>query len=640
MTVVIKRLSLTIAAVLALAIGWLAVTSWLVNRDALRASIEAQVRAATGLDLMVKGDAEVSIFPTSHVTLHDVGLRGVTADDPLRVEKLIANLQLLPLLLQKFEIADVALVKPRVNVVRDAQGRTNWSPIAETLAKAMKPGSESPVQFSEIRVTDGEVIYRDETGRTIETIEDVDLSLAWPSISRSFAATGQFSWQGERIDGSLSVADFGAALAGERSGLKTRISSPNLKFAFDGATTAKNRSTEGTLTVDSPSLRNVLRLVGQNPPGNTGFGRFALKARATMVGPNVALGNVNIELDGNVGEGVMALGFADRPVVQATLATDNLDLTPYLMTMRLLASGARDWNRQLFDLDTLIARDIDMRLSAGKVTVGSSKFGRTALGVSLKSGKLALSLGEAQAFGGTVRGSLGVAKSDAIADVKAEYQFIDIDLDAAGSELFGVRRLSGRGNVNVSLEASGSSAFGLAQTLDGTVTLVAQNGALQGFNVEQLLRRLERRPLGGAGEFRTGRTPFTELNATLRINDGVATAEDFRMEGPATRLSLTGTSSLPAREYDLKGIASLVTAANAPPGFELPFVIQGPWDDPLIFPDTESLLRRSPATAPLLDSRKARDAVRNAIERLTKGAPGTAPAAPPAAATPPAEAKN
>lgn len=631
---------MSIAAVLALAVGLLALTSWLVNRDALRATIEAQVRAATGLDLMVNGAADVSIFPTSHVTLHDVGLRGVTADDPLRVDKLIANLQLLPLLLQKFEIADVVLVKPRVSLVRDAQGRTNWGPVAETLAKAMKPGPERQVEFSEIRVTDGTLVYLDASGRTIETVEDLDLSLAWPSISRSFAATGQFNWRGERVDGSLSIADFGAALSGDRSGLKTRISSPSLKFAFDGATTARTGTTEGTLTADSPSLRNVLRLIGQNPPGNSGFGRFALKARATMTGPTVALGNVNIELDGNVGEGAMAFGFGERPLMQATLATESLDLTPYISTIRLLASGARDWNRQLFDLDSLIARDIDMRLSAGKVTIGGSKFGRSALGASLKTGKLALSLGEAMAFGGTVRGSLGVAKSDAIADVKAEFQFIDIDLDAAGNELFGVRRLSGRGNVNVSLEATGASAFGLAQTLDGNIMLTAQNGALQGFNVEQLLRRLERRPLSGAGEFRTGRTPFTELMATLRINDGVATAENFRMDGPTTRLTLTGTSSLPAREYDLKGTASLVTPANAPPGFELPFVIQGPWDDPLIFPDTESLLRRSPATAPLLDSRKARDAVRSAIERLTSGQKGAPAPAAPAPGAPPAAEKN
>lgn len=57
-------------------------------------------------------------------------------------------------------------------------------------------------------------------------------------------------------------------------------------------------------------------------------------------------------------------------------------------------------------------------------------------------------------------------------------------------------------------------------------------------------------------------------------------------------------------------------------------MVQGPWDDPLIFPDPDALLRRSPATAPLLNAvkdPKARDAVRSVIERLTGGkAPNSA----------------
>ena len=51
-------------------------------------------------------------------------------------------------------------------------------------------------------------------------------------------------------------------------------------------------------------------------------------------------------------------------------------------------------------------------------------------------------------------------------------------------------------------------------------------------------------------------------------------------------------------------------------------MVQGPWDDPLIFPDPESLIRRSPGAAPLLDAvkdRKTRDAVRSVIERFTGG---------------------
>src|SRR6185436_19178920 len=361
--------------------------------------------------------------------------------------------------------------------------------------------------------------YEDEANHVTERLGDIDLSLAWPSISRSFAATGQFDWRGERVDGSISASDFVAMLSGERSGLKARLVSAPLKLAFDG--TVANRTSmmmEGTVTVDSLSLRNALRWsTGQPPPGSGGFGRFALKARANVVGGSVALTNVNVELDGNVAEGVMTFNNNGRQTVQATLAAGNLDFTPYISTVRLLASGARDWNRQLFDLTSLSATDLDMRLSAARVTVGPTKLGRTALGANLRGGALALSIGEAQMYGGIAKGSFGIARSDAIADVKAQFQFTDVDLQACAGELFGITKLSGRGNLGVSLTASGSSPFGLASSLDGTATLVGRDGAVAGFNVEQLLKRLERKPLSGGGNLRSGSTPYDNLMVSVRF---------------------------------------------------------------------------------------------------------------------------
>jgi AsmA protein len=542
---------------------------------------------------------------------------------------------LLPLLLQRFEISDVMMMRPHIHVSRAADGVSNWTPFIDTIARTMKPGADNPVSFSEIRIQDGVLSYEDATNRVSEKLDDIDLSLAWPSISRSFAATGQFDWRGERVDGSISVSDFVAALSGDQSGLKARLASAPLKLAFDG--TVANRTSmimEGTLTVDSPSLRTAMRWIGQPPPpGTAGFGRFALKARANVVGPSIALTNVNVELDGNFAEGVMTYANNNRQTLQATLAADALDFTPYISTFRLLASGARDWNRQLFDLQSFATTDLDMRLSAARVTVGASKLGRTALGANLHGGALALSIGEAQMYGGIARGSFAIARLDTVANVNAQFQFTDVDLQSCASELFGVTKLSGRGNLNVSLVASGASPYGMAQSLDGTATLTGHDGAIAGFNVEQLLRRLERRPLSGSGNFRSGSTPYDTMTIALKFADGIATTEDVHVEGPAARLTLTGTASVPAREYDLKGVASLNPAPSGAPGFDLPFVIQGPWDDPLIFPDPESLIRRSPASAPLLDAvkdRKTRDAVRSVLERFTGG--GAKPAVPDAVA--------
>jgi AsmA protein len=626
-----------VAAILGVALIGLVAISWLLNRDALRSAVEAQIHAVTGLDLVVKGSTDISVFPGSYVSFHDVGLRGGgTAEPALAVDVLTANLRLLPLLLQRFEIADVMMLRPHINVVRQGNGESNWTPFIGTIARTMKPGADNQVSFSEIRIQDGTLAYEDAGHQLTETLDNIDLSLAWPSISRSFAATGQFDWRGERVDGSISVSDFVTALAGDRSGLKARLASAPLKLAFDGI--VANRTSlmlEGTMTVDSPSLRNALRWTGQPPPGSGGFGRFALKARANVVGPSIALTNVNVELDGNVAEGVMTYTNNGRQSLQATLAADALDFTPYISTFRLLA-GSHDWNRQLFDLNSLSTTDLDMRLSAARVTVGPSKFGRTAFGANLHGGALALSVGEAQIYGGVAKGSFALARTDAVADVKAQFQFTDVDLQSCASEMFGINKLSGRGNLSVSLAASGSSPFGLAQSLDGTAALTGHDGAITGFNAEQLLKRLERRPLSGAGNFRSGTTPFDNLTVAVKLSEGIATAEDVRLEGPTARVTMTGTASVPAREFDLKGVASLTTP-NAAPGFELPFVVQGPWEDPLIFPDPESLIRRSPASAPLLDAvkdRKTRDAVRSVLERFTGG--GQKAAAPEPPANPPA----
>ena len=77
------------------------------------------------------------------------------------------------------------------------------------------------------------------------------------------------------------------------------------------------------------------------------------------------------------------------------------------------------------------------------------------------------------------------------------------------------------------------------------------------------------------------------------------------------KLASTGSASIPARDLDLKGTAALVVAsrAGAPP-FELPFIVQGSWDDPIMLPDAEALIRRSGAAAPLLDAVRERSAPR------------------------------
>jgi len=623
-----KRLGIAITAVVLVVIATLGALTLLIPHDHVREAVKAEIHAVTGLDVSLRGGADVSLFPTGSISFSNVAL-GDTGEPALVVETLRARLRFLPLLIGRIEIADVVLIQPRIDVTIGPDGRTNWSGLIDALARAHGPNasrSDLASSFSEIGVERGTIVVKDVTRGVSETLTDVEFSLAWPSISQSFAATGRFTWNGEPVNANVSLTDFAAALAGDRTGLKVRLSGTPLKAAFEGTISARpTLKIDGTLSADAPLLRDTLRWAGLKPLTGGGFGRFALKAKTAVSGGTIALSAVNVELDGNTAEGVLTFATAGRQTLQGTLAASELNLTPYISTVRLLTSNERDWDRMPISLDGLNGFDLDLRLSAARIVIARAKLGRTAIAANLRGGKFTATIGEAQAFGGILKGSFALAASDRGTEFKSQLSFTDVDLENCLNDLFNFKRIDGRGNLALNIDASGESMFDLTRGMNGTASLIGRQGALTGLNVEQLLRRLERRPLSGTGDFRAGRTPYERLTANFKITQGEALIEEMRIEGSKVRLGVVGTASIPSREFDLRGIAALVSGnSEAPPTFELPFVVQGPWDDPIMLPDTQMLILRSPVASPLLEAvknRTTRDTVRSAIERLTGSAP-------------------
>ena len=612
MSVGIKRLGLAIAAVFAMGFSALLAVSLAIPADIVRERVKAQIEAVTGLDPVLSGKVAVSLFPTGSVRFDDVRLGDQHAGtSALTTEQLVVRLRFFRLLIGQIEIADINLVRPTITIGFDRDGRSNWSGHIDTLARALQPSPERARSFSEIRITGGTVHLYDAAQKIVETLTNVEFALAWPAISKSFAATGRFVWHDQPIDATLSLTDFVAALTGDRSGLKLRLSGALLKLAYDGSISHRPvLKLEGALSADTASLRDMLRWSSQwtMPPG--GFGRFALKAQTTISGRAVALSALNIELDGNVGEGVLTLGGEGRQVLQGTLATDAIDLTPYVSAFRPFTNN--EWSRQPITLNGLTGVDVDLRLSAGRVTLGNVKLGRSAVATNLRRGSLTVAIGESQAFGGEANGTFGLAQSDAGATVKAQIKLTDIDLQQGLGDLMGLRKLEGKGTLTVDLDSSGGSVYELAQGLNGTASLASRKGAVIGLNLEQLLKRFERSPLAVRGDFRSGKTPYDQLTAEFRIIKGAAGIEEARLDAPALRLALVGSAFIPTRDFDLKGVASLVAARDTATTFELPFVITGPWDSPLVLPDTQALFNRAGAPGSLID------AVRN---RLKRGGP-------------------
>ena len=627
----LKRLAIAVAAVVGAVVVTLLALAIFIPAASVRDAVTKQIHAVTGLDPVLRGDVSVSWFPSATVRFHNVLLGDDRTGEPAVIaDELTAHLRYFPLLAGRFEIADVTLVRPTITVTLLPGGRSNWSGLIRSLAQALQPNPGRIASFSEIGIHDGAVVvHAHHDGKDVtDRLDDVDFQLAWPSISRSFGANGRFVWHDQPIEANFTLSDFLAALSGQRSGVKLRLSGALVKAAFDGAANSQPAfRADGTLSVESPSLRDTMLWTGIGPLPFGGFGRFALRAHSGIADDLVSLSNVDVELDGNAAEGVITLS-TDHRTVQGTLAADVLDVTPYVSGIRLMAANERSWDQLPITLDGFADLDLDLRLSAASVKIGRAQLGRTAVAANMRDGKLDITIGEAQAFDGIAKGSLGIASiKDGVA-VTSRLQFADVDLEKCLAQLFGIRRLEGRGNLAMNIEGSGSSVLAVTSTLSGTASLTAHDGALVGINVEQLLRRLERRPLSGNGDFRTGRTPFDQFSLNLKVAQGQIAVDDMHLTGPAVRVAVGGQVSVPTRDLDLKGVATLVSSEPANE-FDLPFVVQGQWDDPIMLPDAQILIRRSGAAAPLLESIKARtagSAVRSVIDKLLAApAASTAP---------------
>ncbi len=146
--------------------------------DTVREAVKAEIRAVTGLDPVLRGDASVSLFPTGRVSFEDVSLSDNRTGKPaLTAEHVVARLRFFPLLVGRIEIADVLLRRPTITIVFNADRSSNWSGHVETLARNLQAERRQTTSFSEIRIENGTIILRDEFYKIVETLSNVELSL-------------------------------------------------------------------------------------------------------------------------------------------------------------------------------------------------------------------------------------------------------------------------------------------------------------------------------------------------------------------------------------------------------------------------------------------------------------------------------
>jgi AsmA protein len=167
--------------------------------------------------------------------------------------------------------------------------------------------------------------------------------------------------------------------------------------------------------------------------------------------------------------------------------------------------------------------------------------------------------------------------------MSASGELVDADLGAAIAD-FGRPVATGRGGARFNVEASGASPAAAVARMSGTASLEAADGAILGVNLEEALRRSQRRPIDVERDMRLGGTAFDKLDVSVALTDGRARVEHGSMMSHGVTADLNGLIDLVTQSWALRLDAVQTDAAGeqSQDAARLTLDVAGPWSEPTI----------------------------------------------------------
>ena len=581
-----KKILLALAAIVILCGAFVALAPKLVTIEAVRRSLTREVAGWSGRALTYEGTPTVSFKPYPAVTFTKVRISSDRDPQPLvEMDSLSAELSLFPLLIGRVRPSLLELDNPVFRFGVNADGTPNWN-----LPRALRGDSE----LGRLVIHSGTLHLVARDGQEL-LLTDVDARLDWPDPAATASIKGSAVWQDEPFDFNGSVGTPLDLVSGRKTALRFAIASTPLRASFTGTVAdLADPEAEGELSVTTPSIRRLAGILGMPMGEGSTLGSASIESRASLAASTLTFANAKISVDGNESEGALSINFAGgRPAVQGTLDFESLDLSAYSEALANLVAAARATPDLPFPLAALDSNDLDLRISAAQVLLGSARLGRTAASATIRDERLDLSVGEALLYGGRLSASLSASLHDESASGSLQARIDGLPVRAALSDLFGINQLDGTGSGTVSLSAHGSNWNGLMASLTGNGKATVTDGSFEGVNIGALSQAITSDGTM-SGNLLRGSTRFTEADGTFTIDADQIVAPSILVTGSGYNITLSGEAPLQATSLSARGVLTIdrATGATRTP-IRVPFSVGGNWEHPLLVPDFSGLSRRN-----------------------------------------------
>lgn len=575
-----------------------------------KSPIERYVSGVTGRRFSIRGDLAVDLGSVTRIDAGEVILGNAPwASSPhlARADRVRLDVALWPLLVGRWTVPRIELLRPDLQLERNASGEPNW--------RLREPSnSRRAISFEELVIHEGSLRLR-EPRQSTELRMQVDTEPPGPDDASSpivAKGTGRFRngrfQLSARLDSPLRLLKDGrgyrveaiAQAGATRARLHGRLPVPidpdrfELQAEFVGQDLADLYPLLGLAVPESPpyaltgSLARDGRVVHfRGFHGTIGDSDLRGDLRVVSGGPRI---QAHAELFSN------HLDFDDLAVLvgapPATGAGETANASQKAAARRR-AMESRLLPDRPYDLEKLRVLDADVRFRATKVE--STRFPIDSLHahLSLESGVLRVRPLEFGLAGGQVRGDVTLdARRDAIGAVA--------NLRASGLELprlFPRIKATSVGLIGgaVTLEGRGNSVAEMLATADGEVAAVMGAGRFS-----NLLLELAGLDIAESLKFLIGRDRSVRLRcayADFEVDDGVARTRAMAFD--TTDTVILGKGSISLRDEELDLVLRPRPKDVSPVSLRVPLEVRGTFKDPSLSPQPGPLVARAAVAAVL-----------------------------------------
>ncbi|MBN1240618.1 MAG: AsmA family protein [Gammaproteobacteria bacterium] len=653
----LKVLGIVIGALVVLFVAVVVGITLLVDPNDYKDQIAAAVGDATGRELTLEGDLELDVFPSLRISLGQATLSNAEGfgDQPFaEIGAAALDLELLPLLSRRIEIAEATLEGLVLNLARDAQGRNNWQDLGGAGAAAEEPapaeaGGGAPnvaLDVAVLRIADSEVNWADASTDSRWTLGNFNLLASDFGPDVAFPVEMSFTLAGEELDvavsaatnATLSLADnryrldeLGVTLEGSGAAWPGGEGEARLEFAsfvadlnqetleLDGLTlealgVTVNGSLEGRQLMSDLALGGRVDIQQFDPSQLLGVFDVQVdtadpsvlrsaSAEATFVydSSRTALEEMRLALDDSTLTGSVGM---QGESLRFDLRVDQINVDRYLPPAEEEAPAEGEegsLDEVDLPLDVLRTLDADGSLAFGEAQFAGLTLSDAAFSLAARDGRVQLKP-SAQLYGGEFSGDIVVEVVEDAARATVVQQISGVDMLPLGRDLLESEMVSGTGSVMLDLTTAGSNVGQMRRDLDGDVSFEVTDGALEGLDLWYELLRARavfdgesppERPEGPR------RTPFTSVSASGVVEDALLSNRDLNVTLDYLRLDGEGTVNLlnDALDFDLTATFVDSPKLQSEPlmaglaGDMLPLEVGGTIAAPEVKPDYAALVR-------------------------------------------------